>query len=90
MPNHVGVRDLKARLSYYLRKVSEGDVLIVTDRGKPVAEIRPAAEKPGSRLAAMVSARQVMWSGKKPSLTPPSSATYPGRSVSDLVLRDRE
>ncbi|MGC4000998.1 MAG: type II toxin-antitoxin system prevent-host-death family antitoxin [Anaeromyxobacter sp.] len=40
----VGVRELKAHLSSYLRDVARGDVLLVTDRGEVVAELRP----PGS------------------------------------------
>ena len=39
-----GVRDLKAHLSSYLRDVARGDVVLVTDRGRVVAELRP----PGS------------------------------------------
>lgn len=36
----VGVRELKARLSQYLRDVQGGDVILVTDRGRVVAELR--------------------------------------------------
>jgi antitoxin (DNA-binding transcriptional repressor) of toxin-antitoxin stability system len=36
-----GVRDLKARLSAYLKDVARGDVVLVTDRGRVVAELRP-------------------------------------------------
>jgi antitoxin (DNA-binding transcriptional repressor) of toxin-antitoxin stability system len=35
-----GVRDLKAHLSAYLRDVQRGEVLLVTDNGRVVAEIR--------------------------------------------------
>lgn len=90
MADQVGVRELKAHLSYYLRKVSEGGVLVVTERGRPLAEIRPAGEQPASRLAALVAAGQVKWSGKKLRVTEPPATTYPGRSVADLVLKDRE
>ena len=38
----VGTKDLKNRLSYYLRRVKMGEVVHVTDRGKPIAELRPA------------------------------------------------
>ena len=46
----VGIRELKNRLSHYVRKVEAGDVVIVTDRGRVVAELvppgwhRPAAD----------------------------------------------
>ncbi|HSJ09646.1 MAG TPA: type II toxin-antitoxin system prevent-host-death family antitoxin [Longimicrobiales bacterium] len=40
----VGIRELKARLSEYLRAVGRGEVVLVTDRNRVVAELRP----PGS------------------------------------------
>ena len=36
----VGVRDLKNRLSEYLRMVRNGEEILVTDRGEVVAELR--------------------------------------------------
>jgi prevent-host-death family protein len=36
----VGVRELKTRLSQYLRDVQVGDVLLVTNRGRVSAELR--------------------------------------------------
>jgi antitoxin (DNA-binding transcriptional repressor) of toxin-antitoxin stability system len=38
---HVGIRELKDHLSEYLRHVREGEVVMVTDRGEVVAELRP-------------------------------------------------
>src|SRR5688572_7896540 len=37
----VGARELKTRLGSYLQRVREGRTLVVTDRGQPVAELRP-------------------------------------------------
>jgi len=36
----VGVRELKAHLSRYLREVRDGEVILVTDRQRVVAELR--------------------------------------------------
>ena len=36
----VGVRELKAQLSQYLRDVVAGEVVLITDRGRVVAELR--------------------------------------------------
>ncbi|HKP27957.1 MAG TPA: type II toxin-antitoxin system prevent-host-death family antitoxin, partial [Gemmatimonadales bacterium] len=36
----IGVRELKARLSQILREVQRGEVVLVTDRGRVVAEMR--------------------------------------------------
>ncbi|HXF97642.1 MAG TPA: type II toxin-antitoxin system prevent-host-death family antitoxin [Gaiellaceae bacterium] len=38
---HVGVRELKARLSEYLDRAAAGETIVVTDRGRPKAELRP-------------------------------------------------
>ncbi len=37
----IGIRELKNRLSKYVRKVEAGEVVIVTDRGTVVAELVP-------------------------------------------------
>jgi len=37
----VGIRELKAKLSEYIRRVRSGEDVLVTDRGKVVAELRP-------------------------------------------------
>jgi antitoxin (DNA-binding transcriptional repressor) of toxin-antitoxin stability system len=42
----VGVKQLKARLSEYLRAVKAGEILLVTDRDEVVAELRPARHQP--------------------------------------------
>lgn len=39
----VSVRELKDRLSEYLRRVQAGERLVVTDRKRPIAEIGPVA-----------------------------------------------
>ncbi|MEW6321606.1 MAG: type II toxin-antitoxin system prevent-host-death family antitoxin [Acidobacteriota bacterium] len=40
----VGIRELKNRLSEYLRLVRAGDAVIVTDRGEVVAELTPPGQ----------------------------------------------
>ena len=50
----VGIRELKNRLSAYLHKVGEGEMIVVTDRGVVVAEIVPPGLRglqPGPSLA---------------------------------------
>jgi antitoxin (DNA-binding transcriptional repressor) of toxin-antitoxin stability system len=37
----VGIRELKNKLSEYLRLVRAGEELLVTDRGEVIAEVRP-------------------------------------------------
>ena len=40
----VGIRELKTRLSEYMRKVKAGQTVIITERGKPVGQILPDDE----------------------------------------------
>lgn len=40
MTTYVGVRELKGKLSEYLERAAAGETIVVTRRGKPVAEIR--------------------------------------------------
>lgn len=42
----VGIRELKNKLSHYVRLVAAGESVLVTDRGTVVAELRP----PGALL----------------------------------------
>jgi antitoxin (DNA-binding transcriptional repressor) of toxin-antitoxin stability system len=42
----VGVRELKAKLSEELRAVGRGEVILVTDRGRVVAELRAPGTAP--------------------------------------------
>lgn len=42
MSESVGVAELRQNLSLYLRRVSKGERLLVTDRNRPVAELGPA------------------------------------------------
>lgn len=40
----MGIRELKNRLSAYLRLVRDGEVVQITDRGTVIAEIRPPSQ----------------------------------------------
>jgi antitoxin (DNA-binding transcriptional repressor) of toxin-antitoxin stability system len=44
-----GVKELKARLSEYLRLVRAGETILVTDRDQVVAELRPPVPRPAPR-----------------------------------------
>lgn len=53
-PSTVGVRDLRQNLSVYLDRVKKGESLTVTERGGPVAILRPlpSSRDPLARLVA--------------------------------------
>lgn len=88
----VSVRELKARLPYYLRRSEEGERIVVTRRGKPIAQVGPLDGAPGAgrRLWEMVAEGRASWSGGKPLGDPhPPRLKGRGPSMSDMVLEDR-
>ena len=89
--NLVGARELKARLGTYLRRVRQGRTLVVTDRGQPVAELRPIDAGNGVEavLARLKATGAVAQAVNKP-LTPFRQIESRGRSAAAAVLEDRE
>jgi prevent-host-death family protein len=58
MSETVGIAELRQNLSKYLRKVAEGERLVVTDRNRPVAELAPPPTT-GSRLDQLIAEGKV-------------------------------
>lgn len=58
MSASVGIAELRQNLSVYLRRVSLGERLIVTDRNRPVAELGPPPTL-GAQLDRLVAAGRV-------------------------------
>ncbi len=90
----VGVRELKAHLSRYLRRVKAGESLIITSRGEPVGRLIPArpstTEGEEARIAAMVAAGLAQWNGERFQPREPVAVNQGPGTVSDLVVEDRE
>jgi len=86
----VNIRDLKAHLSKYLRKVKEGHTILITERGKPIGRIIPEREQIEERLARIVGAGLAKWSGKKLQPRNPTLTNQSEILISDLVSEQRE
>jgi prevent-host-death family protein len=86
----IGVRELKASLSAVLREVDGGEQVRVTVRGRPVADIVPAAQaRQDDRLRELIAAgRVVPPAGSRPSRPPRLARTT--RTASSLVLAERD
>lgn len=86
----VGVRDLKARLSEYLRQVRLGQTILITDHGKAVGRIQPVEQNLEKRLASLQEAGLLAWNGQRlPHLETPV-VNSSGKLISDLVVELRE
>jgi prevent-host-death family protein len=89
--NTVGTRELKTRLGTYLQRVREGRTIVVTDRGQPVAELRPLPTD--DSLPSTL--RKLATTGAVTLPTVDALSTFRpirnrGASVSDAVRKDRE
>lgn len=85
----VGVREFKARLSEYLRRVKAGQSIIITEHGQPVGRLMPAAASLEERLHSLVQSGLAEWNGQR---VPPVKLTARSkgkRSVADLLVEDR-
>lgn len=85
----VGVRDLKSRLSEYLRQVKQGHILIITDHGKPVGRLLPAEQTLEERLRGLQEAGMVAWNGQPLKPLTPAAVNRSVRQVSDILVEMR-
>ena len=88
----VSVRELKARLTHYLRRLEAGEAFMVTRRGKAVALlIKASGEQAGARTALLRLAAEgaVAWGGAKPQGLVPPVALDEGPTIAEQVAQDR-
>jgi prevent-host-death family protein len=89
--NLVGSRELKVRLGAYLQRVRQGQTLIVTDRGEPVAELRPlASENPRDAVLAKLEAAGAVVRPTKRRLSSFRPIENRGESAATAVIAGRE
>ncbi len=90
----VGSRELKTRLGTYLRYVRSGTTIIVTDRGRPVAELRPLTGSEGdveARLQELVLTGMLSAEvAERPPLAPFEPIRISGKPLSETIREDRE
>lgn len=85
----VGTRELKNKLSEYIRRVKKGNTVIITQRGNIIAELVPPRHTIEERIWAMVDAGLADWNGKKLKPHKPKIINNSGVQISDLILEDR-
>jgi prevent-host-death family protein len=89
--NVVGARELKVRLGTYLRRVRQGQRLVVTDRGRPVAELRPLGGEAGAESNLVeLEARGIVSRPTRKGLVPFRPIDSRGRELSTAVVEDRD
>lgn len=87
----VGVRDLKARLSEYLRAVKGGATIVVTEHGRPVARLVPdVSPSMRERILALAQAGLIVWNGERYAPVKPRLRLRGARTLADLVVEERD
>lgn len=81
----VGIRELKARLSEYVSRAANGEQIVVTDRGKPVARL---VSLEGASMIQRGVEEGWITPASRTSLDPPVRFTAK-RSVADVLDEDR-
>jgi prevent-host-death family protein len=87
---HVGVRDLRQKLSHYLDIVRAGQAVAITEHGKVIAQLVPAETGLKGRLEALQSAGMIKWRGNKLAVAEPVARLRGKKTVADIVSEMRE
>ena len=81
------IRELKDCLSHYLRLTKRGQVVEITERGKPIGRIVPLESDLGERLEAM--AKLGILIRREKELSPRAPVAKPKGSVAELLIEER-
>jgi prevent-host-death family protein len=84
----IGIRELRADLSRYIKRVREGEEIVVTDHGTPVARILPVNDNGRSKLDELIAAGILTPAPRQGPRRPPNPIKTKG-TVSDLVAEQR-
>lgn len=85
----VGVRELKGRLSQYLKRVKGGESLAITERGRVIGRIVPVQASPEDLLVTLAQAGLVAWNGERLEPSTPVVRNRSDVTVADLLVEDR-
>ncbi|MBI4574514.1 MAG: type II toxin-antitoxin system prevent-host-death family antitoxin [candidate division NC10 bacterium] len=89
----VGIKELKNRLTQYLRRTKMGEEVVVTERGKPIAVIQPIQSATPvmslqARLAKLAAQGLVSLPTRRP-LKKVRTVKVSGDPISRTILEDR-
>ncbi len=86
----VGVRELKLRLSEYLARVRDGETVVVTHHGRPVAKIeRLPPREPPEAIRHLVEAGLVIYKPLSKPFPRPLDLPAGPKSFAEYVLEER-
>lgn len=86
----VGIRDLKAHLSEWVRIVKDGGTVVVTEHGRPVAQLVPPPPSARDRMLALARTGEIVWNGEPFTPRGPVVRLKGPRGLSDLIVEERD
>jgi len=81
------IRELRARLSEFIRKVQAGETVTISVHKRPVAKIVPLKQE--AELSDLLDEPGILWNGEKPAPMKRREAVPEGVTLSDWVAEDR-
>jgi prevent-host-death family protein len=82
----VGIKELKSKLSTYIKRVHQGEIIVVTDHGKEVALLSPISSE-RQAIKSLLEAGKASWAGGKPSGI--KGLHIEGPPLAETVLEER-
>ena len=81
------IRELRARLSEFIRKVRAGEIVTISIHKRPVAKIVPLKKE--TELSDLLNEPGILWNGAKPAPMKRRETLPEGVLMSDWVAEDR-
>ena len=85
----VNIRELKSRLSHYLRLAKAGKSVEIMERGTPIGRIIPTGFPIQDRLEAMAQSGVLLWNRRKLKHRVPVARVRGKRTLAELLIEDR-
>lgn len=85
----IGIRGLKAQLSSYVQEAKAGNVVVITERGRPIAKLTPIRPTVEQRVDELIEAGLLEWSGQRLSPFTPEIATRGDKTLAELLVEER-
>jgi prevent-host-death family protein len=82
-----GIRKAKSQLSSYIKKVKQGEIIIITERGVPVARLSPIYEQATADITSLLKEGLAVW--QKPGSKSPYKINKVSKTAAEMVSEDR-
>ncbi len=82
-----GIGELKAKLSSYVERVRQGELIVITDHGEEVAAMIPISSE-RRVIKSLIELGNAQWSGGKPKGL--GCIALKGKPLSETILEERQ